>query len=145
MRHLSDGVKTSVNANAAAAGTTNVVGTIIDMQGVNNTPCDAIRYIASLGALTSTQVTKLLVEGSNNSDLSSATTIDPGTAALDADGNKVLITDIIRPAYRYIRCTVVRGTANAVLNVLLCEQYFARAEPVAQAASVSQLVKVVQG
>lgn len=138
--HLTDKTKTTRVMNAVAAGTTSQTSSVIDMQGF-----DGCRFTALFGALTATQVTSLKVQQSDNSDGSSAEDLTgASTAALaDGDGNKCLIVDVLRPTKRYLKAVVVRGTANAVIDGVIAEQYTARTLPTTQPTSVKEAVKVV--
>lgn len=130
--HLTDLVKTSFVLNNVAAGTSNQNTASVDMSGF-----DAVRFIAAIGALTSTQVTRLKVQGStdnsNFSDISGAATDNMA----DGNSNTLLIVDVPRSSYRYLRGVVVRGTANAVIDGVIAEQYRARSIPITQDASVA--------
>lgn len=132
IRNLAYGCKTTRVSNAVAAGTTSVNCTSVDMLGF-----EAVRFTALFGTLTSTQVTSIKAQGSDDN---STFTDLAGTAVgplADADSNKALILDLFRPKYRYIRLVVVRGTANAVIDGVLADQYLASREPVTQDTSVS--------
>lgn len=133
--HLSDNVLTTRSINATAAGTTDINGTSVDTQTV---PADAVRAVCLLGALTATQVTKLVIEESD--DDSTFTAVKTGTAAADADSNKLLIVDVsLKGRKRYIRATVDRGTANAAIDGVILEFYRLRTYRVTQHANVSKL------
>jgi hypothetical protein len=132
---MSDNVLTTRSINATAAGTSDINGTSVDTQTV---PADAVRAVCLMGTLTATQVTKLVIEDSAD-DVTFAA-VKTGTAAPDADGNKMLVVDAsLKGRNRYIRATVDRGTANAVIDGVILEFYRLRAEKVAQHANVSKL------
>ena len=120
--------------NATAAGTTAVNGTVLDMAN-----WEGVMFVASFGALTATQVTKLkiqqglLADGSDMADLEGSAT----AALADGDGNKMLIAEVYQPRERYVRCVVVRGTANAVVDSVVAYQYGPRKIPVTQSSTVS--------
>lgn len=133
-------VKTVRIENAAAAGTTDVEGDTIDMQGY-----DAVRCIALLGTLTTTHVTKLIAKGgalANGSDGVAISGAESGVAA-DGDSNHLLILDVIRPQQRYITFVLDRGTANAVLDGMIVELYKARETPVTMDGTVTNQGVVV--
>jgi hypothetical protein len=96
-----------------AAGTTDVNGAIIDMAGY-----EGVLFIVMFGTLTATQVTK--IKAQQDTDPAGGTMADlAGTlsAAMgDSDSGKGLVLDVFRPAKRYVRCVVDRGTANAVVD-----------------------------
>lgn len=133
---LSERVKTTRVSNAVAAGTTDSNSSSVDMAGF-----DAVRFIVLLGTLTSTQVTKLLIQQSD--DDSTFETIATSNAAADADSNKMFISDVYRPEKRYVRAVVDRGTANAVIDGVIAEQYEARDMPVTNGTTVIQTQKSV--
>lgn len=123
------------SSGPVVAGTTNINGSVIDMQGF-----ECLLVIVSLGALTATQNTKLklqsgtLANGSDMSDVANsgvpagATTFVP-----DADSNKFIVGDYVRcaiPPNRYVRPVVVRGVANAVINAVYSIQYNVSRAPV---------------
>ena len=135
--HLNSDTKTIRVANAAAAGTSDVNSTVVDMAGWG-----AVKFTALLGALTATQVTKLkaqqgdAADGSDMADVGGAVT----DAAADADGNKLLVLDVSRGLLtkRYVRAVLDRGTANAVLDGIIAELYLPRSIPVTADATVSR-------
>ena len=139
MHNLSYGLKPSRSVNATAAGTTAVNGAAVDMQGF-----EGVMFVALLGTLTATQVTKLQVQysadGSTNwtniTDDAIGGTLSTGAAA-DADSNKIMWIDIYRPKQRYLRAVVSRGTANAVIDGVLAIQYHPALQPTALDATVA--------
>lgn len=139
---LNNSVKTTRVINATAAGTTDINGTVIDMSEF-----DGVRFVAMFGALTATQVTNMKAQQGDQSDGSDAADI-PGavTANLnDADSNKVLILDVSKNMItkRYIRCVVDRGTANAVVDGVIADQYIARKKPTLHGSTVSNAKNVI--
>jgi hypothetical protein len=136
---ISQNVKVVKVMNAVAAGTTSQNGSSVDMQGF-----DGVMFIAHLGTLTTSQVTKLQAQGSDDNSTFAAFSTDAVTAAMaDADSNKVLVLDVFRPVHRYVRPTVERGTANAVINSVIAILYSSDKEPIALDSSVSQLSSFV--
>lgn len=139
--HLLDQCKTVRSINATAAGTTTINGTGAVMDGYN-----AVRALGLFGALTATQTTSLKLQQSNDdgstdpyADITGSQTANMA----DADSNKLLISDVIRPTKRYVRAVVVRGTANAVIDGVVLEFYKAAGPiPITQDATVSKSVKV---
>lgn len=124
--------------NSVTAGTSDQDGTVLDMAGY-----DGVLFIAALGDVTATSVDELQVFGNTASSTSSPTPVEltndtagPYTAgASDAD-NKLLIVDVVRPAYRYVFPRVKRGTANAVIDGVIAIQYRSREVPVTQGSTV---------
>lgn len=132
-QNLTPNVKTIRVSNAVAAGTTDIDCTAVDMTGYNS-----VRFIALFGTLTTTHVTKLVIkQSSDNGSTDDYTTILTGTAMADGDSNKVLIAEVNFPGKRYVRCTVDRGTANAVIDGVIAELFNADLRPVTADSSVS--------
>lgn len=132
--NLSKNVKVTRVMNAVAAGTTDQNSSIIDMSGF-----DGVLFIAMFGTLTATQVTQ--IKGQQDTDPAGGTMADlAGTLVgplADADSNKCLQLDLLRPRKRYVRCVVDRGTANAVIDGMLAIQYRGSKAPTVHAASVA--------
>lgn len=127
--------------NSVAAGTSNQTSSAVDMQGY-----DGCVFIAHLGTLTATQVTSLKVQSSTDdgsTDAYADITGSATSAAADADSNKMLIVDVFRPAERYLKAVVVRGTANAVIDGVTAIRYRGRKAPISQSSTfVSQSASV---
>ena len=120
--------------NATVAGTTAINGTGVDMLSSFGGPFDCICFVAGVGTLTATQQTILKAQGSTDN----ATWTGTGGDLLashqgpppDADSNKLLVLDIFRPQFRYVRPVVSRGTANAVVDFVLGILYNAHSLPI---------------
>lgn len=129
--------KTTRVSNAVAAGTTAVNCTVLDMQGF-----ETVMGVCCLNTLTATQVTNLKAQagnaanGSDMADLVGAVTSN----AADADSNKMLILEVVKPTnHRYLRFVVDRGTANAAIDSVVATQYAVHKAPTTQDSStVSQ-------
>lgn len=133
---LSD-VKTTRIENAAAAAQTDLDSDVVDMAGF-----DAARFTLLLGDVTATSALELQIFGNTANSTSSPTPVELTAddvaftaGASDAD-NKLMIADVIRPAYRYLFARVKRGTANAVVDGVIVDQYRARDLPVTQGSTV---------
>lgn len=124
-------------SNAAAAGTSDINCTSVDMAGY-----DAVTFVASFGTLTATQVTLLKLEGSDDNSSFSAITSSSTAAMADGDSNKLLAATIKRPANRYVRAVIDRGTANAVVDGVVAFQYRSRDLPTSHGSTVSATVTV---
>lgn len=125
--------------NAVAAGTTPQTSTTFDMQGF-----DSCLILASFGALTASQATKMKAQGgaaANGSDAADlANTGTPvGANMADADSNTDLILDLVRPTQRYITVVVNRGTANAVINGVWAILYNAQRTPAPLPSTLSSV------
>lgn len=125
-------------ANAAAAGTSEVLTSVLDMTGY-----DGVLFVAALGDVTATSVVTLTAKGNTASSTSSPTPTDVTdgvTAAFtagasDAD-NKLLVVDVVRPSQRYVFASLTRTTANAVVDGIIAIQYRGRSLPVTQGSTV---------
>lgn len=128
-------------SNAVAAGTTNV-----DCTAVDCSDCDGVLFIAAFGALTTNAVTALKANQSNNSGGSPDDFTDlagSSVAVADDQDNKVAVLDVCRPGKRYVRATVVRGTANAVIDSVVAIKYKLRKSAAVQGSTVIATSKVV--
>ncbi len=129
--------------NAAAAGTTNLDGTTLDMQGY-----DGVMFIYGVGTLTATQATKLKAGGgaaSNGSDKAdlAGTGTPQGANFADGDGTKLAVLEVFRPVHRYVTPTLVRGTANAVVDFGIAIQFKGSKTPVVNGSTVVATVLAV--
>ena len=136
MQNLNSDVKVTRVMNAVAAGTTDQNSSSVDMAGH-----DGVRFIALLGALTATQVTRVKAQQSSDDGVADAWADLTGTqtAAMDdADDDQCVVLEVHRPRERYVRLVVERGTANAVIDAVVAEQYGAREKPVTHDTSTVQ-------
>lgn len=129
----------AVNVPQSAAGTTTVNGTAIDLTA---TPADIVRFICILGTLTATQTTSLKIQSSPDNSTWTDVTGSATANAADADSNKLLLCEWIRPNTRYVRSVVVRGTANAVIGGVVALLQNVRSAPIANDTTVSQHTSV---
>ena len=118
-------------SNAVAAGTTTVNSSSVDMKGF-----DAVAFVVAFGAITSTAVTSCKLQGSTD-DSTFVDLESTGVTVADTDDNKIFVLEQDRPRYRYLRCTVVRGTANAVIDGIVAHQLKPQVEPVTQPSSTT--------
>ena len=118
-------VTSAVTPTAGAAGTTDIEGTTLDMQGF-----DGVMAIVRMGTITSTAVTSIKMQQGAASDLSDAADL-LGTAitVADDDDGQTFIIDLYKPRERYVRVYVDRGTANAVVASAEYVQYGPRNIP----------------
>lgn len=134
--NLSKGIKITRAANSSAAAQTEVLTSVLDMQGY-----DGVMFVALLGDITATSVLTLTAKGNTASSTSSPTPVtQAATAAFtagasDAD-NKVLVVDIFDPALRYVFASLTRTVANAVVDGIIAIQYMADLKPTTQDATV---------
>jgi len=106
--NLSNGVKITKVAAAAAAGTTVVNGTALDMSGYEGVIFFTTIATANAGNIFKAQIGEQ-ANGSDAADLE-------GTAVVAATNAQVVWLDIYRadPNQKYIRPVVVRGASSAV-------------------------------
>lgn len=139
-RQLSAGSVVTVPIAATGAGIGNVNGTSVY---IGAGQFSAVRYTCVLGGLSATQVTSLKAQGSNDNttwvDLAGTNT---GPAA-DADTGKTLILDLFRTGYAYVRPVVVRATAAAAIQAVICDAYLAVVTPIIPDVSNSATKQVV--
>lgn len=118
-------------SNAVAAGTSTVNSSSVDMAGY-----DAVAFVVEFGTITSTAVTSVKIQGSAD-DSTFVDLADTSITVADDDDNQIFVPEVIRVAYRYIRCAVVRGTANAVIDGITAIQHQNRFPPVTQPATTT--------
>lgn len=118
-------IKATRAMTSQAAGLTNVNSSVIDMQGY-----EGVQFTALFGTITATAVTGIKVQQGNQPDGSDATDLVGTALAIpDTASNKVLVSEIYKPTKRYVRLVVTRGTANAVIDGVLAQQFGARVLP----------------
>ena len=133
MLNLARNLRIARALNAVAAGQTDQNGSIIDTANY-----EGVVFIAALGTLAAGAVTALKAQMGNESNLSDAADL-AGTAQsiADTDDNKLLVLDIHRPAERYVRAVVTRGTADATIDGVIAILYGPRVLPVTQDSTVA--------
>jgi hypothetical protein len=120
--------------DAVVAGTDDTNdSTAVDMSGY-----EGVLFLASFGALTASQVTSMKAAQGLTSGGSFADLLDTKVGPLaDGDGNKVLSLDIYRPRERFVRVTITRATANAVIDGVVAILYGPKKAKPAKDASVA--------
>lgn len=115
--NLSKNAKLTRISNAAAAGTSDINSSSVDMKGFT-----AAQFIVAFGTITASAVTSIKLQGS--SDDSSFSDLE-GTSqtVADDDDDQCFIIDVDQPTYRYLRVVVDRGTQNAVVDGIFAQQY----------------------
>jgi len=124
-------VEQAITPTNGAAGTTTINGATCDMDGY-----DAVLMVVTMGAILATAVTS--IKAQESSDGTTWADLE-GTAQTiaDTDDDKTFYIDLERPAKRYARLVVLRGTANATVAEALYFKRASRARPVSQGANVS--------
>lgn len=126
-------VSQAVTPTAGAAGTSDINGATLDMEGF-----EGVLMIVTMGAITAGAVTSIKAQQGAASNLSDAADL-LGTAQTiaDTDDEKVFLIDLFRPQERYVRLVVDRGTQNAVVASAEYIQYGARKAPVTHGTGVA--------
>ena len=135
MRNLSKSVKisTAITPTAGAAGTTDINGSTLDMLGFQG-----VLMVVRLGVITATAVTSIKAQQGAASDLSDAADLEGSAQTIaDSDDDKTFYIDLVKPAERYVRVVVDRGTANAVVASAEYIQYGARSAPTTHGTGVA--------
>ena len=141
MLNLAKDLKIIRVMNAVAAGTSNQDATTIDTAGY-----DGVVFLTAFGTITATAVTSVKLGGgaaSDGSDKADLAGTGSGTLTPTTHNNKVVVTEIYRPQQRYITLSVLRGTANAVIDGSVAILYRGRAVPTTNDASVAARVVTV--
>lgn len=137
MNQLISGTKflPAVTVTAGAAGTSDITGTTIDT--ANFSGC---AFIVQLGAIVSGAVTSLKVQVGDASDLSDAADVTGLTLTVaDTDDEDIKVLDYNKPAGRYVRLIVDRGTQNATVSAIAA-LYGAVNQPAAQVAASTVVI-----
>jgi len=111
--------------DATAAGTSDINGSTIDMQGF-----EGVLFTVGFDTITASAVTSIKVQQGDESDASDMSDLEgTGVTVADTDDTSVAWIDLFRPAKRYVRVVVDRGTQNAVVDFGLAQQYGPRKMP----------------
>ena len=116
-------------SNAAAAATTDVTSSSVDMQGF-----DSVTFYVAMGAIVSGAATSIHAEQSAD-DSSFADLAGTNITIADDDDNQVAILEIEQPSDRYLRVVVDRATQNATVDSIIAVQTKANKEPVTHDSS----------
>jgi len=103
-------------SNAVAAGTTDINSSSVDMSGF-----ESVTFIVSFGTITATAVTSIKA-GQSADDTTFNDLLGSAITVADTDDNQIAILEIVKPTDRFVRCTVDRGTANAVIDSIIAFQ-----------------------
>ncbi len=131
--NLSKSAKATRVVDAVVAGTSDQNGTSIDMQG-SGYQFESVCFYVGFGVITGSAVTSVKAQtSSDNSNWNDILGSDITVA--DSDDTSIVVLDIVKPLERYIRCVVLRGTQNAVIDFGLALQYDTKIEPVVHDAT----------
>ncbi len=133
--NLSKNVKITpaILPSEGVAGTTDLNGAILDMQGFEGVLIEVVFGVITSGAVTS-------IKAQQDTDSAGGTMADlAGTAQTiaDTDDDKTFYIDLYRPQERYVRLVVDRATQNAVVSSATYIQYGARVAPTTHGTNVS--------
>lgn len=124
-------VSTAITPTAGVAGTSDINGTALDMQG-----WEGVMVIVRMGAITANAVTSIKMQQGAASNLSDGADLE-GTSitVADDDDDQTFVIDLNKPRERYVRVVVDRGTQNAVVASAEYIQYGPRKLPTTQNAT----------
>lgn len=119
---------------AGVAGTTDINGATLDMQGF-----EAVLTIINFGVITAAAVTSIKMQQDSASGFGGADDLAGTGITVDATtgDEDTFYIDLIKPTKRYVRLVVDRATQNAVVGGATYIQYRARRSPVSHGASVT--------
>jgi len=126
-------ISSAITPTAGAAGTSDINGATLDMQGF-----DGVLMVVRFGAITSGAVTS--IKAQQDTDSGAGTMADlAGTAQTiaDTDDDKTFYIDLYKPRERYVRLVVDRGTQNAVVASAEYIQYCTHLAPTTHGTNVS--------
>lgn len=126
-------ISIAVTPTEGAAGTTDINGATLDMQGF-----EGVLMIVTFGAITGSAVTSIKAQQGAAANLSDAADLlgTAQTIADDAD-DKTFYIDLYKPQERYVRLVVDRATQNAVVASATYIQYRSRVAPVTHGTNVA--------
>lgn len=142
--YMVENFKVTKVANYAAASTTDVTSSVLDMTGF-----DSVVFIAFLGTVTDASDLTLLAYENTASSTSSPTPTaitdaTTGVVAASTSSNKHMWIEIKRNKFskRYVFCKLVIDTQNAAVDNIIAIQYDSRAFPVSQPSALLTSVAV---
>ena len=134
MDNLIHAVKISRPLAGVVAGTSTQNGT-----GVDTSDYDEVTFILALGTITSTGTPGLKAQQSDDDGSSDGYSDIEGSlqTVADTESGKIVALTIYRPGKKWVRPTVLRPTANAVIDGVIAVLGKPRKLPTAQSADVS--------
>lgn len=120
-----------INATEGAAGTSDINGDAVDMRDF-----DGCLIHVTFGAITSTAVTSIHVEGSDDGSTGWTDLTGTNQTVADDDDNQIFEVVLVDPAYAYVRVVVDRGTANAVVASAVATCFHPHTAPISTHADV---------
>lgn len=133
INNLLNNVEFVVVEASAAAGQSTLTTDTVDTAGWTG-----VVFVAALGDVTAASALDFAAEHSDESNANFAELA--GALTHTADGtnadDKLLILDVVRAEKRYVRATLGRGDANAVVSGIYAIKYGPKETPVAQGETV---------
>ncbi len=121
-----------VTVTAGAAGSADIEGTVIDMEGF-----EGVMFIVMVGAVTSGAVTTIKAQqGTDATVTDAADLLGTSITIADTDDEKVKYLDIYKPLERYVRLYTDRATQNATITAVAIK-YGARKLPTTHGTNVA--------
>lgn len=126
-------------SNAVAAGTSEIDSSSVDMSNA-----EGVVFAVHFGTITAGAATSIKVQGST--DNSSFTDLEGTSITIaDTDDNKIALTEVVNPQYRYLRCVVLRATQNAVVDSISALKHGLRHKPATQPSTVQASYETAAG
>lgn len=123
----------AITPTNGAAGTSDINGATLDMAGFEGVLIEVV-----FGAITAGAVTSIKAQQDTASNMGTAADLaGTGQTVADTDDEDTFYIDLYRPAERYVRVVVDRGTQNAVVASATYFQYGATDQPVSHGATVN--------
>jgi len=121
----------AVSPDSGAAGTSDINGATLDMQGF-----DGVLVACTFGSITGGATTSIKAQSGAESGMGDAADL-AGTkqSVADTDDNLTFYIDLSHVQERYVRLVVQRADANAVVSAANYVQYKARSLPVSSHGS----------
>lgn len=125
--NLSKSVKITqaITPTAGVAGTDDINGATLDMQGY-----EGVLVVVTFGAITAGAATSIKMQQDTDSAMGTAADLE-GTVqtVADSDDGDIFYIDLYKPKERYVRLVVDRATQNAVVASAEYIQYGQRESP----------------
>lgn len=131
--NLSKTCKVTRVQNAAAAGTTTLTTSAVDMTGF-----DGVMFVVAFGTITDGTPGVKARQGAASNMSDGADLANTLCSPALTDDNKVVVLDVFRPEERYVDCQILRGGATgAVVDGAFAIQYKGSKAPSTHDATVA--------
>ncbi len=125
-------ISSAITPTAGAAGTTDINGSEVDMQGYEN-----VLMVVHMGAIVAGAVTTLKAQQDIVTGMATAADLlGTSQTIADDDDDKVFYLDLVKPRERFVRLVVPRATQNATLAAWYV-QYNGKKRPSTHGTNVS--------